>query len=45
MGQALDVHRLHFAFTITFHYIFPQRPVARELTGKTCDPVILNDSF
>jgi cytochrome bd ubiquinol oxidase subunit I len=24
MGQALNVHRLHFAFTITFHYIFPQ---------------------
>ena len=24
MGQALDLHRLHFAFTITFHYIFPQ---------------------
>src|SRR5215472_5110051 len=24
MGQALDVHRLHFPFTITFHYIFPQ---------------------
>src|SRR5437899_6094958 len=24
MGKALDVHRLHFAFTITFHYIFPQ---------------------
>jgi len=24
VGQALDVHRLHFAFTITFHYIFPQ---------------------
>ena len=24
MGQALDVHRLRFAFTITFHYIFPQ---------------------
>jgi cytochrome bd ubiquinol oxidase subunit I len=22
--QALTVHRLHFAFTITFHYIFPQ---------------------
>jgi cytochrome bd-type quinol oxidase subunit 1 len=21
---ALDVHRLHFAFTITFHYLFPQ---------------------
>jgi len=24
MGQAVDIHRLQFAFTITFHYIFPQ---------------------
>jgi cytochrome d ubiquinol oxidase subunit I len=24
MEEALNVHRLHFAFTITFHYIFPQ---------------------
>src|SRR4030088_1369592 len=24
MGQAVDVHRLHFAFPIPFHYIFPQ---------------------
>ena len=24
MEQALTVHRLHFAFTVTFHYIFPQ---------------------
>jgi cytochrome d ubiquinol oxidase subunit I len=24
MEQALGVHRLHFAFTISFHYIFPQ---------------------
>src|ERR1700687_2124227 len=24
MEQALGVHRLHFAFTITLHYIFPQ---------------------
>ncbi|MGA8072307.1 MAG: cytochrome ubiquinol oxidase subunit I [Candidatus Acidiferrales bacterium] len=24
MEQAVDVHRLHFAFTVTFHYIFPQ---------------------
>ncbi len=24
MEQALGVHRLHFAFTVTFHYIFPQ---------------------
>ena len=28
MGQALDVHRIHFAFTITFHYIFPQLMMA-----------------
>ncbi len=24
MEDALAVHRLHFAFTVTFHYIFPQ---------------------
>lgn len=24
MNDALNIHRLHFAFTITFHYIFPQ---------------------
>jgi len=24
MEQALNAHRLHFAFTVTFHYIFPQ---------------------
>jgi len=24
MNSAIDVHRLHFAFTVTFHYIFPQ---------------------
>src|ERR1700747_3013527 len=24
MEDALTIHRLHFAFTITFHYIFPQ---------------------
>jgi cytochrome bd ubiquinol oxidase subunit I len=24
MEHAVDVHRLHFAFTVTFHYIFPQ---------------------
>src|SRR6202008_4793643 len=24
MGSALDVHRLHFAFTATFNYLFPQ---------------------
>ena len=22
--DALTLHRLHFAFTITFHYLFPQ---------------------
>src|SRR5213592_269727 len=24
MDTALTLHRLHFAFTVTFHYIFPQ---------------------
>jgi cytochrome d ubiquinol oxidase subunit I len=24
MNSATDIHRLHFAFTVTFHYIFPQ---------------------
>lgn len=24
MGSALPIHRLQFAFTVTFHYIFPQ---------------------
>jgi cytochrome d ubiquinol oxidase subunit I len=24
MEDALTIHRLHFAFTITFHCIFPQ---------------------
>lgn len=24
MGDALTVHRLHFAFTVTYHYLFPQ---------------------
>jgi cytochrome bd ubiquinol oxidase subunit I len=24
MEEALTAHRLHFAFTVTFHYIFPQ---------------------
>lgn len=24
MNEALSVHRLHFAFTITYHYLFPQ---------------------
>ena len=24
MDSALDVHRLHFAYTVTYHYLFPQ---------------------
>ena len=24
MDSVLDVHRLHFAFTVTYHYLFPQ---------------------
>ncbi len=25
MDDALLIHRLHFSFTITYHYLFPQR--------------------
>jgi cytochrome bd ubiquinol oxidase subunit I len=31
MEQALNVHRLHFAFTIVFHYIFPQLTIGLAL--------------
>ena len=24
MDSALLIHRLHFAFTVTYHYLFPQ---------------------
>jgi len=24
MESALAIHRLHFAFTVTYHYLFPQ---------------------
>lgn len=24
MDSAVLIHRLHFAFTVTFHYLFPQ---------------------
>lgn len=37
---ALLVHRLHFAFTVTFHYLFPQLTMGLGLRRKdeTCDP-------
>jgi len=25
MEPAFEAHRLHFALTVTFHYLFPQR--------------------
>src|SRR5581483_6355674 len=31
MGNALDVHRLHFAFTVTYHYLFPQLTMGKAL--------------
>jgi len=45
MGQAVDVHRLHFAFTITFHYIFPQLTMGLALLlvylkTKRCEPAM-----
>ena len=30
MDSALLIHRLHFAFTITFHYLFPQLTMGLE---------------
>ena len=31
MDDALTVHRPHFAFTVTFHYLFPQLTMGLEL--------------
>src|SRR5215510_14083562 len=31
MDSAVDIHRLHFAFTITFHYLFPQLTIGLAL--------------
>src|ERR1700756_2168483 len=31
MEDALTIHRLHFAFTVTFHYIFPQLTIGLAL--------------
>src|SRR5580765_5720074 len=34
MDSALLVHRLHFAFTATFHYLFPQLTMGLALRTK-----------
>ncbi|HZU27216.1 MAG TPA: cytochrome ubiquinol oxidase subunit I [Bryobacteraceae bacterium] len=47
MDSALAVHRLHFAFTVTFHYLFPQLTmglalllfVMKTLALRTGDPL------
>src|SRR5581483_5369827 len=47
MDSALAIHRLHFAFTVTFHYLFPQLTmglalllfVMKSLALRTGDPV------
>jgi cytochrome d ubiquinol oxidase subunit I len=47
MEDALGVHRLHFAFTITFHYIFPQLTmglallilILKTVALRTADPL------
>src|SRR5262245_34784013 len=31
MNTALDVHRFHFAFTIIYHYLFPQLTIGLAL--------------
>ena len=32
--DALTVHRLHFAFTVTFHYLFPQLTQTGRQAGR-----------
>jgi cytochrome d ubiquinol oxidase subunit I len=41
MGSALDAHRLHFAFTITFHYLFPQLTMGLALLIVTLKTIAL----
>jgi cytochrome d ubiquinol oxidase subunit I len=36
MDSALAVHRLHFAFTITYHYLFPQLTMGLALLIVLC---------
>jgi cytochrome d ubiquinol oxidase subunit I len=33
MDSALLIHRLQFAFTITYHYLFPQLTMGRRLSS------------
>jgi cytochrome d ubiquinol oxidase subunit I len=41
MGSALDAHRLHFAFTITFHDLFPQLTMGLALLIVTLKTIAL----
>src|SRR5580698_4570694 len=41
MGSALDAHRLHFAFTVTFHYLFPQLTMGLALLIVTLKTIAL----
>src|SRR5436309_3607180 len=48
MDSALDIHRLHFAFTITFHYLFPQLTMGLSLLIVVLKSLALwkhNDSY
>ena len=50
MNEALFIHRLHFAFTVTYHYVFPQLTmglapllvVLKTLWLRTGNPVYAN---
>src|SRR5437867_4508046 len=41
MDTALAVHRFHFAFTITYHYLFPQLTMGLALLILTLKTVAL----
>src|SRR5262252_6458665 len=39
MDSALAIHRLHFAFTITYHYLFPQLTMGLALLIVICKTI------
>ena len=47
MESALLIHRLHFAFTATFHYLFPQLTMGLALLIVVLKTIALrrNDPF
>jgi cytochrome bd ubiquinol oxidase subunit I len=45
MTSALAIHQLHFAFTIAFHYIFPQLTMGLALLIVILKLLALEEEF